>query len=299
MAPVVLITGCSTGVGAASVARLAAGGWTVLAGVRRTEDGDALVARVTGDVRPLLMDVTDAAMIEQAARRVMEVCGERGLRGLVNNAGVPLAGPVELVTVEQWREHLEVNLLGAVAVTRAMFDHVRAADGRFVFIGSQAGRIALPASATYSAGKHGLAALAEALRHELAATPMRVALIEPGEVDTPLLDKVGDQVEHVAEQLRNVDRAEYRHLVPAMRAYIRGGHALGLSPDRVARQVEHALSAKRPKARYLVGADARLLGGIATRLPDPLRDLTVAAVTQVYARVGRHARPGDAPAPAG
>jgi NAD(P)-dependent dehydrogenase (short-subunit alcohol dehydrogenase family) len=111
-APVVLITGSSTGVGAAGVARLAAGGWTVLAGVRRPEDGDRLVADVAGDVRLLLLDVTDDSMVEQAASTVRAVCGGRGLRGLVNSAGVPLIGRVELDSIEQWREHLEVNLLG-------------------------------------------------------------------------------------------------------------------------------------------------------------------------------------------
>lgn len=294
MTPVVLITGSSTGVGAACVARLAASGWTVLAGVRRAEDGDRLVANVAGHVRPLLLDVTDASTVEQAASTVKAVCGERGLRGLVNNAGVPLIGPVELVSVEQWREHLEVNLLGAVAMTRAVFEHVRTAGGRLVYIGSQLGRIALPGSATYAAGKHGLEALTEALRHELAGTSMRVALIEPGQIKTPLLAKSSGDVERLAEQLQAIDRAEYRHLVPAARAYLRGGGTLGMTPDRVARQVEHALSAARPKRRYLIGLDARLLAGLVTRLPDPLRDRTVAAV--LHAHAGRRMHTTGSPA---
>ncbi len=294
MAPVVLITGTSTGVGAACVARLAAGGWTVLAGVRRVADGEALIARVAGDVRPLLLDVTDEAAIERAEEMVREVCGGRGLRGLVNNAGVPLTGPVELVSVEQWREHLEVNLLGAVAVTRALFEHVRAAGGRFVFVGSQSGRIALPGTSTYAAGKYGLEALTEALHHELAATPMRVALIVPGQIDTPLFDKVGGDLARLAEQLQHVDRAEYQHLLPAARAYVRGGQKLGMDPDRVARRVEHALSAAHPRRRYLVGVDARLLAGVVARLPDPLRDQTVAAVIRAYAWAGRRTAPASA-----
>jgi NAD(P)-dependent dehydrogenase (short-subunit alcohol dehydrogenase family) len=287
MAPVVLITGSSTGVGAACVARMAAKGWTVLAGVRRPDDGDRLVAEVAGDVRPLLLDVTDTSMIEQAANTVETVCGRRGLRGLVNNAGVPLIGPVELVPVAQWREHLEVNLLGAVAMTRAMFDHVRVAGGRFVYIGSQTGRIAVPGSATYAAGKHGLEALTEALRHELAPTSMRVALIEPGQINTPLLAKSSHDIDRLAQHLQNLNRPEYRQLLSAARAFVRGGSTLGLAPDRVARQVEHALSAARPKRRYLIGADAWLLGGLVTRLPDPLRDRTVAAVVRAYAWAGR------------
>jgi NAD(P)-dependent dehydrogenase (short-subunit alcohol dehydrogenase family) len=294
MAPVVLITGSSTGVGAACAARLAAGGWTVLAGVRRAEDGDALVGRVAGDVRPVRLDVTDEAAIDRAKETVREVCGGRGLRGLVNNAGVPLSGPFELVSMEQWREHLEVNLLGAVSVTRAMFDHVRAASGRFVFVGSQSGRIALPCTSTYSAGKQGLEAITEALHHELAPTSMRVALIEPGQVNTPLFRKAADDVTRLADQLEHVDRAEYRHLVPAARAYIRGGQKLGMNPERVARQVEHALSAARPRRRYLVGFDARLLGSVVARLPDPLRDRIVAAILRSYVWAGRRMAPPSA-----
>jgi NAD(P)-dependent dehydrogenase (short-subunit alcohol dehydrogenase family) len=293
MAPVVLITGTSTGVGAACVVRLAAAGWTVLAGVRRVVDGEALVARDAGDVRPVLLDVTDGVAIERAEEMVREVCRGRGLRGLVNNAGVPLMGPVELVSVEQWREHLESNLLGAVAVTRAMFEHVRVAGGRFVFVGSQSGRIALPGTSTYAAGKHALEALTEALRHELAATPMRVALIEPGQIDTPLFERAGSDVERLAEQLQHVDRAEYRHLVLAGRAYVRAAQTMGMDPDRVARWVEHALSAARPRRRYLVGIDARLLAGVAARLPDPLRDQTLAAVIRAYAWAGRRTGPAS------
>jgi NAD(P)-dependent dehydrogenase (short-subunit alcohol dehydrogenase family) len=287
MAPVVLITGTSTGVGRACVERLAAAGWTVLAGVRREADGEALVQRVTGDVRPLLLDVTDAAAIVRAETTVRQVCGARGLRGLVNNAGVPIAGPVELVEVEQWRDHLETNLFGAVALTRALFEHVRTAGGRFVFVGSQSGRLALPTTAPYSAAKHALEALTEALHHELIATTMRVALIEPGQVATPLFSKVAHDVERLGSQLRHVDRPEYVHLVPAGRAYVRGGQLVGMQPDRVARRVEHALTALRPRRRYLVGFDARLLGGVVTRLPDPARDLIVRTIVWTYARVGR------------
>jgi NAD(P)-dependent dehydrogenase (short-subunit alcohol dehydrogenase family) len=294
VAPVVFITGSSTGVGAACAARLAASGWTVLAGVRRVEDGEALAGRVAGDVRPVLLDVTDRAAIDRAEGTVREVCGDRGLRGLVNNAGVALSGPFELVSMDQWREHLEVNLLGAVAVTHTMFEHVRAANGRFVFIGSQSGRIALPGTSTYSAGKHGLEAITEALHHELAATAMRVALIEPGQVDTPLFSKATDDVARLVDQLQHVGRDEYRHLVPATQAYIRGGQALGMDPERVARRVEHALSAARPKRRYLVGLDARLLGGVVGRLPDPLRDRTVAAIVRSYAWAGRRLDPPGA-----
>ena len=141
MAPVVLVTGTSSGLGAATAERLAHAGWTVLAGVRRVEDGASLRGRVTGDVRPLLLDVTDDASLERAVTTVEQVCGGRGLRGLVSNAGVPLTGPVEFISVDQWRALLEVNLLGAVALTTALFDQVRIANGRFVYVGCRDARI--------------------------------------------------------------------------------------------------------------------------------------------------------------
>jgi NAD(P)-dependent dehydrogenase (short-subunit alcohol dehydrogenase family) len=130
MSPVAIITGSATGVGAARVARLAAKGWTVLARARRPEDSDRLVADVAGDVRPLLLDVTDTSMVKQAASMVKTVCKQRGLRGLVNNAGVPLIRSVELVSVEQWREGLEVNLARCGRHDPAVFEHVRVGGGR-------------------------------------------------------------------------------------------------------------------------------------------------------------------------
>jgi NAD(P)-dependent dehydrogenase (short-subunit alcohol dehydrogenase family) len=156
-------------------------------------------------------------------------------------------------------------------MTREVFEHVRDAGGRFVYIRSQMGRLAVPGSATYAAGKHGLEALTEALRHELAGTSMQVGLIEPGQINTALLTR-SSNIERLAEQLQIRGRVEYRHLVPAARAFVRSGGILGLAPDRVARRVEHALSAARPKRRYLVGTDARMLAGLVARLPDPLRD---------------------------
>ncbi len=286
MAPVVLITGTSTGLGAACVERLAGAGWTVLAGVRREADGQALQARVGGDVRPLLLDVTDARAIERAAATVAEVVGERGLQGLVNNAGVPVTGPIELVPVEQWRAHLEVNLLGAVALTRALYDQVRTAGGRFVFIGSQFGRIGLPSSSLYAAGKHALEAVVESLHHELAGTPMRAVLIEPGLIRTPLLDKTAAGIAESSGQLAAGGGDEHQRLEPGMRVFVEAGQALGMPADRVARRVEHALSAARPRRRDLVGIDARLIGAV-TRLPDPLRDRIVAGVLQALIGVGR------------
>lgn len=286
MAPTVLVTGTSTGIGAACVERLARAGWTVLAGVRRRADGDLLADRVAGDVRPLIVDVTDEVQVQHAVDEVRAVVGGGGLDGLVNNAGIGLGGPVELVPMADWRRQFEVNVFGVIALTQAAFDLVRDGGGRFVYIGSQAGRVSNPGLAPYSASKHVLEALCESMRHELATTPMTVSLIEPGMVKTPIWDKSDEQIRRAQDLLAVSPRDEYGFLVPATRAFTREAAAKGIEPDRVARAVEHALTVARPKARYLVGPDAKALGTIVTRLPDPLRDRVIGALIRRYARLG-------------
>ncbi len=146
MARSVLVTGASTGIGASCATHLAERGWTVHAGVRRTVDGDRLVDEADGDVRPLPLDVTDAGQIDGAVERLRAEC-PGGLDGVINNAGIVAAGPVELLTDEEWRSVFDVNVFGAVAVTRATLPLLRRARGRLVFVGSISGRTSAPALA--------------------------------------------------------------------------------------------------------------------------------------------------------
>jgi NAD(P)-dependent dehydrogenase (short-subunit alcohol dehydrogenase family) len=282
----VLITGSSTGIGAVTTARLAQAGWTVFAGVRREEDGAALVANVDGDVRPLMLDVSDESQIREAVAEVRAAVGAAGLDGLVNNAGIGLGGPVELIPMADWRRQFEVNLFGVIALTQEAFDLVRAARGRFVFIGSDGGRFSAPGTAPYSATKHAMEAVCESLRHELASTSMAVCLIEPGMVKTPIWDKTAQEIGRVDGLIPDDRRAEYGFLVPAMIGFTEEGRTKGTEPEKVAGRIEHALTATRPKARYLVGPDAKVLGGVVTRLPDPVRDRIFAAVTRRLVRQG-------------
>ena len=138
----VLISGTSTGIGAACVGRLAGAGWTVYAGVRRSEDGERLVSELAGDIRPVLLDITDGKEITEAITRIGDEVG--GLAGLVNNAGIARGGPVELVSEDDWRLQFEVNFFGTLALTREAFGLVREHSGRFVFMGSMAGRLSAP-----------------------------------------------------------------------------------------------------------------------------------------------------------
>jgi NAD(P)-dependent dehydrogenase (short-subunit alcohol dehydrogenase family) len=281
----VLVSGTSTGIGSACVRRLANKGWTVFAGVRRRTDGERLVSEVTGDVRPILLDVADREQIERAVADVGDAAGG-GLDGLVNNAGIACLGPVEHLPLADWRWQFEVNLFGMIALTQAAFDLIRVKGGRFVYIGSQAGRFSPPGMAPYAASKHALEALCESMRHELAATPMRVCLVEPGNVKTPVWDKATEGLQRIESMVASDDHEDYAVLAPALAGLAQEGATRGVSPSKVAAKVEHALTAARPRARYLVGADAKVVGTVLTRLPDLARDRVVSALTRRLAHLG-------------
>jgi NAD(P)-dependent dehydrogenase (short-subunit alcohol dehydrogenase family) len=288
----VLVTGTSTGIGEACVRRLAGDGWTVYAGVRRAEDGDRLAAS-DGDIRPTMLDVGDADHINQAVAQIRADVGDHGLAGLVNNAGVGVGGPVEYLGDAEWRWVFDINLFGPVALTRQAMPLLRAAGGRIVHIGSVGGRIASPGLAPYSASKHAMEALAEAQRQELrrAGASIRVSIVEPGEVQTAIWDKGDVAVEQLERALRGESRERYGWLVDQSRGFIDEGRQKGVPADRVAKAVEHALTARRPKARYLVGPDAKLLGHVVSRAPDRLRDAMVRMAARRWEARGRKLTP--------
>src|SRR4051794_26861677 len=165
--PTALITGTSTGIGEACVALLAAKGWTVYAGVRRDADGERIAATHTGDIRPVMLDVTNAAQVARVVDELAAKVGDTGLQGLVNNAGVGVGGPTEYLDLDAWRTVFEANFFGVVTLTRAAMPLLKRGRGRVVHIGSIGGRVATPGLAPYAASKHALEALAEASRLEL------------------------------------------------------------------------------------------------------------------------------------
>ena len=267
--PTALITGASTGIGRATALRLAGSGWTVLAGVRKTADGEAL--RVAGGERviPLELDVTDPAQIEQAAERVGELAPS-DLDALVNNAGSAVGGPLELISLDDLRRQFDVNFFGHVAVTQALIPALRRARGRIVLISSVGGLLTTPYLAPYHASKYALEAVANSLRLELAGSHIQVALIEPGSVATPIWEKNRGQVDEFAvpEELRE----QYGHVPAAMAKTLQSTARRGIPSERVAQTIERALSAKRMRARYLIGRDAHAMVWASRLLPDLLFD---------------------------
>jgi NAD(P)-dependent dehydrogenase (short-subunit alcohol dehydrogenase family) len=273
----VLITGASTGIGEACALRLAAQGWHVFAGVRRLEDGQRLAGAATGTLEPLILDVTDEPGVEKALGQV----GDR-LTAVVNNAGVAVGGPIEYLPLDDWRHQFEVNVIGQLAVTRAALPFIRAAGpgGRVVFIGSIGGRISTPLLGPYDASKFALEAIAESLRHELRPAGIKVALIEPGAVATPIWDKGRRAADEIEAALPAEAKTRYQWAVEAVRKGIDMQEKNGVPADKVAQVVEKALTSSRPRARYLVGKDAVVMAAVARLLPDSTRDFLVRNVTK-------------------
>jgi len=270
--PAVVITGASTGIGEACALELDRLGFRVFAGVRAEADGERLRRCSSPRLTPLRLDVTDGQQVADAARAVAEAVGPAGLAGLVNNAGIAVAGPLELLPLEAWRRQFEVNLVGQVAVTQALLPLVRTARGRIVFIGSLNGRLAAPYLGPYAASKHALEAVADSLRVELRTWGISVALVEPGSVKTPIWDKSRAAADRLAEDLTPEGNALYGPDIEAMRRATQRLAARGMPVERVVRAVVHALSARRPKTRYLLGADNRFVLAAFKFLPDRARD---------------------------
>lgn len=271
-----LVTGASSGIGAACARLLADRGHRVHAGVRRIEDGDALADHSPG-IEPVLLDITDDDQLEAVRGRLEQVVGSEGLGGVVNNAGVARGGPVEHLPLSEWREQLEINVIAQVAVTRALIPLLRQAalggrGGRIVFVGSISGRLSTPLMGPYGASKHAIEAVAESLRHELAPWGIRTAVIEPGVVRTAIWGKGRESVARLRDELPPEAFADYARFVESIEEAIEANERGGVAPEVVARAVHHALMGERPRARYLVGADARVAALVVRWLPDGLRD---------------------------
>ncbi len=267
-----LVTGASTGIGRASALHLAGRGHTVYAGVRKQADADSLAGEAVGNLRPVLLDVTDPAAIKSAARSLTSDLGDRGLAGLVNNAGIALGGPLEYLPVESWRQQLEVNVIGQVAVTKSFMPLIRKATGRIVFIGSVGGRLGTPMMGPYNASKFALVGIAEALREELRPWNIKVVLIEPGAIKTNIWDKGREQADDLEQRLGPEAMQRYGALYAAVRKLIDRQDRTGISPARVAKIIERALFTANPRARYLVGPDAKAIGAVSRVLPDRAKD---------------------------
>lgn len=250
-------------------------GFDVFAGVRKQEDADELRAAGSGRLEPLILDVTIPADIDAAAQRVSAAAGPDGLAGLVNNAGVAVGGPLELLPIDEFRRQIEVNLVGQVAVTQAFLPSLRRARGRIVFMSSIGGILATPYLAPYHAAKFGLEAVGDSLRQELRPFGVGVSIVEPGSIATPIWEKGQVQAEVMLKTLAGESQGLYGEPLARTVEELKAVAARGIPPEKVARVVARALTARRPRTRYPVGTDARTVTALRRALPYRLLDRVV------------------------
>ncbi len=275
----VMITGASSGIGRACALYLDRRGWQVFGTVRSEEDAEALQSGGSDRLSPILLNVTDQESIWQAQEEIRAVLEGAGLEGLVNNAGIAIAGPVEFVALDDYRRQLEVNVIGQVAITQAMLPLLRKGKGRIVFMSSIGGISSMPLFSPYSASKFALEAVADALRVELRPWKMPVSIIEPGSIATPIWDKSLQRAEIAFSEYPEEAHRLYGKVARRMMELSRQAAQRGISPLEVAKSLEQALTARRPRARYLVGRDTwqRIL---LEALPTNLRDWLISRVVE-------------------
>ncbi len=267
---IAIVTGASSGIGEATALHLRDLGFDVHAGVRREADAERLAAL---GVQPLTVDVTDRESIAAAAAKFRG----RPLAALVNNAGIAVSAPLELVPIDQLRKQMEINFIGQVAVTQALLPALRSGEGRIVNVSSIGGRIALPLAGPYAASKFALEAVTDSLRRELRHLGVRVIAVEPGGVKTPIWNKGADAADSMLAAAPQEVARLYSGLGDALREQARKiATDSGVDPTEVAEVIGRALTSSRPRTRYLVGRDAKARAALARVLPDKVFDRLIA-----------------------
>ncbi len=272
----VLVTGASRGIGLATARLLAQHGHRVFAGVRKPDSIAALVEEFPGAVVPLTVDLNEPETYRAAAGEIAEQVGAAGLAGLVNNAGYAVPAPLEFLPLEELRAQMEVNLVGQLGVTQAVLPLLRTARGRIVNVSSIGGLVAGPMLGAYHVSKFGLEAMSDSLRRELRHLGVDVVVVEPGAVRTDIWATGRNHADALLAALPSQVTELYGHLVDRVRAEATGASERGVAPEVAAATIVRALTRRRPRARYLVGRDARV-ARVVSRFPARFVDRLVAA----------------------
>jgi len=272
--PTALVTGASRGIGRGIVEHLAARGWDVIAGVRNQQDADAVTKLDPQRVSSVILDVTsadDIAALEQSLPEQLDA--------VVNNAGIAVGGAMETLSPEEWRKQLEINVIGALAVTQAALPRLRKSRGRIVFISSVNGRLSMPLVGAYAASKFALEAAADALRMELKPWKIRVVVVEPAQTDTDMWRTADTMVEDLEASLSPEHRGLYAKHIAGFKKMIPVSQKLAVPTEKVSAVVEEALTAKRPRARYIVGLGPKAQVALMSVMPTKMRDIVLRKVS--------------------
>jgi len=286
----IAITGASTGIGKACVTELLKLGYHVFAGVRHENDFAALKNMAAPNLHPVVIDVTSQASIAAGSKEIEASLGDMPLIGLINNAGIVVSGPLEFLPLDDLRMQFEINVFGHLAVTQALLPMLRRSRGRIVNISSITGRFSSPFIGPYSASKYALESLSDALRMELRGSGIKLSIIEPGSIATLIWEKAiiaGDQ--RMLKMPRHALDL-YAERMLAFRAMAKETGDRGGPPSLVFKSVHHALTARKPKARYVVGYDARLAEWFLRPLPDRVKDKIILRNLMRYVKMRQNAR---------
>ncbi|MCW2993181.1 MAG: family oxidoreductase [Conexibacter sp.] len=266
-----LITGASSGIGAATALALDAAGHDVFAGVEHAGDGRHTLAAASSRLQEVVLDVTSQDAIGSVAAELGRRLAGRGLDGVVNNAGVGFPAPLELLPLEDLRRLLEVNVVGQVAVTQAVLPLIREAGGRVVFVGSVGGVLAAPFAGSYHASKFALEAIADVWRQELDPEELPVILIEPSAISTPIWDKAITYLDVLLAH-DGPGVARYAERLRSFRESLRSADQHGKDAGDVAGTILEALTTEHPDTRYVVGASGKIATALRPLIPDRLAD---------------------------
>jgi NAD(P)-dependent dehydrogenase (short-subunit alcohol dehydrogenase family) len=265
--PSVLVTGAARGIGRSIVEHLSSRNWDVIAGVRNQQDAEAVAKVNPQRISAVLLDVTSAEDIV-----ALDGSLPKRLDAIVNNAGIAVGGAMETLRPDEWRKQLEINVIGQLAVTQAVMPRLRRSRGRIVFISSVNGRLSMPLIGAYAASKFALEAAADALRMELTPWQIRVILVEPAQTDTDMWRTADNMVAELEAALTPAHRDLYAKHIAGMKKMIPMSQKIAVPAEKVSAVVEEALTARRPRARYVVGLGNKLQVALMTNLPTRARD---------------------------
>lgn len=282
----IVITGASSGIGEACAIYLDKLGYQVFAGVRRKGDGEALKRKTQERAIPIILDVTDEASIEAAVKTVQLSLKSEQLTGLVNNAGIVIAGPLEFLPISELRKQLEVNVLGQIAVTQAFLPLLRKAKGRVINIGSDYGKVSGPMLGPYCASKFALEALTDSLRMELQPWEIPVSIIEVGTVKTPIWKKSIERTDQIWDCLPEPAKKLYSPTLEAITKTASKLEQNGLPAEAVAKTISQVLIDKRPKTRYIVGLEAKINILLSKIMPDRVLDRLITSYLGLPKNIG-------------
>jgi NAD(P)-dependent dehydrogenase (short-subunit alcohol dehydrogenase family) len=275
---IAIVTGASSGIGAATARELAQRGFHVLAGVRRDQDADSI--RKQG-IEPLILDITNPDHIRALAARVYEDPQGRAVRAVVNNAGIGVNAPVEAFAMDEWRRLFEVNFFGHIAIIQALLPALIRSKGRVVNISSVGGKVAMATYGPYASAKFALEAVSDSLRREVEPLGVNVIVVEPGAVLTDMLGRVAATGERIISGMTTEQRGRYATLMHAIISQAQAATPKGVPAEEAGRVIADAITSKRPRTRYTIGREAALLPLFAI-IPDRMLDRILAAALRPH-----------------